>query len=175
MVEIIPRPVEEADKWQKTLVYLLIFLVIGLIGVYFLLVNLKKNSEVYVGELETKLAQGRTDERILLEQENLDYKKKIEAISPFLEAHILGSKFFEFLESNSHPRIFFSRLNLNIEESKAILSGNTDSFSTLEQQLSVFNQDFLIENLLLTKASLNKEGRIDFDLEIFLNTTIFKY
>jgi len=175
MVEIMPRPIEEVDKRQRALVYLLIFLVIVLTGVYFLLGNLKKSSEVYIMELETKLAQGRTDERVTLEQKNLDYKKKIEAISPFLEAHILGSKFFEFLESNTHPRIFFSRFNLNIDESKAILSGDADSFSTLEQQLSVFNQDFLIENLLLTKASLNKEGKIDFDLEIFLNTTIFKY
>jgi len=175
MVEIIPRPVEEVDRWQKILIYLFIFLVIVSIGGYFLLASFQKSSEVYIEELEIRLTQGRTSERTVLEQESLNYKKKIEAISPFLEAHLLGSKFFEFLENNTHPRIFFSKLNLSIEESRAILSGNTDSFSTLEQQLSVFNQDDLIENLSLTRVFLNKEGRIDFDLEILLKTTIFKY
>ncbi len=175
MVEIIPRPIEETDKRQRTFLYLSIFLAVVLTGVYFLLVSLEKNSEIYVEELEAKLIQERTAERIALEQENFDYKKKIEAITPFLEAHILGSKFFEFLENNTHPRVFFSSINLNIEGAKAVFSGKTDSFSTLEQQLSIFNQNSLIEDLLLTEAFLNKEGGIDFDLEIFFNATIFKY
>ena len=175
MVEIIPRPVKEVDKWQRILLYLLIFLTVVLTGAYFLLVSLGKSSEIYVEELEAKLTQERTAERIALEQENFDYKKKIEAVAPFLETHVLGSKFFEFLENNTHPRIFYSRINLNIEEAKVIFSGKTDSFLTLEQQLSAFNQNSLVKNLLLTKASLNKEGGIDFDLEIFLNATIFKY
>ena len=175
MVEIIPRPVKKADKWQKILFYLLIFLTVVLTGVYFLLASLGKSSEIYAEELEVKLTQGRTAERIALEEENFDYKKKIEAVAPFLETHVLSSKFFEFLENNTHPRIFFSRINLNIEEAKVIFFGKTDSFSTLEQQLSAFNKNSLVESLLLTKASLNKEGGIDFDLEVFLNATIFKY
>lgn len=175
MVEIIPRAAKEADKWQRILPYLLIFLTVVLTGAYFLLASLGKSSEIYVEELEVKLTQGRTAERIALEQENFDYKKKIEGIVPFLETHVLSSKFFEFLENNAHPHIFFSRINLDIEQAKVIFSGKTDSFSTLKQQLSAFNQNSLVESLLLTKASLNKEGGIDFDLEIFLNATIFKY
>jgi len=175
MVEIMPRPVKETDKWQKNLLFFLIFLTVILTGVYFLLASLEKSSEIYVDELEIRLAQGRTAERVALEQKNFDYKKKIEAVTPFLETHVLGSKIFEFLENNTHPRIFFSRINLNIEELKAIFSGKTDSFLTLGQQLSSFNQNSIIESLLLTKASLNKEGGIDFDLEIFFNEAIFKY
>jgi hypothetical protein len=174
MVEIIPRKVEE-DKWQRVLLYSSIFLSVVLSGAYFLLDDLGKKSEIYVEELEARIAKERTAERIALEQENFDYKKKIEAVTPFLEAHVLGSKFFEFLEDNTHPRIFFSKFNLSIEEAKVILSGKTDSFSTLEQQLSVFNQNPVVEGMSLTRVSLNKEGGIDFDLEIFLNETIFKY
>ncbi len=175
MVEIIPKPVKETDRWQKILIYLFIFLIIVLIGTYFLLDNLEESSKIYVDELEKRLKQGRTAERITLEEENLNYKKKIEAIVPFLEIHILSSKFFEFLEKKVHPRVFFSRVNLSVQEEKVILSGQTDSFSTLQQQLSILNKESIIENLVLTNATLNKEGGIDFNLNIFLNKEIFKY
>lgn len=175
MVEIIPKPIEQATQWQKVLLYVLIFLVIVLIISYFLLTNLEEKSSIYNQELEIKIAQGRTAQRISLEEESFEQKKKIETIYPFLEAHTLSSKFFEFLESKTHPRIFFSKLNLNTEESKVILTGATDSFSTLDQQLLVFNQDSLVEDLLLTTASLNKQGGVDFNLEIFLNKNFFKY
>ncbi|XOB42643.1 MAG: hypothetical protein ACKKMP_01130 [Candidatus Nealsonbacteria bacterium] len=175
MVEIIPKPVKEADKWQKILIYLLIFLIIVLIGTYFLLNNLEERSKVYVDELEKRLEQGRTAERITLEEENLNYKKKIEAIAPFLEGHVLSSKFFDFLEKRVFPRVFFSKVNLNIQEEKVILSGQTDSFSTLQQQISTLNSEPIIEDLMLTDATLNKEGGIDFSLNIFLNKEIFKY
>lgn len=175
MVEIIPKPIKEADKWQKILIYLLIFVTIVLIGTYFLLNNLEERSKLYVDELEKRLEQGRTAERITLEEENLNYKKKIETIAPFLEGHVLTLKFFELLEEKALPRVFFSKVNLNIQGEKAILSGQTDSFSTLQQQLSALNNEPMINNLLLTNATLNKEGGIDFGLDIFVNKEIFKY
>ncbi len=64
MVEIIPKPVKETDRWQKILIYLSIFLAIVLVGSYFLLDNLEKTSKVYVDDLEKRLEQGRTAERI---------------------------------------------------------------------------------------------------------------
>lgn len=175
MVEIIPRPIERAAQWQRALLYVLIFLIIVFIISYFLLANLEEGSGTYSQELEIKITQGRTAQRISLEEESLDRKKKIETIYPFLEAHTLSSKFFEFLESKTHPRIFFSKLNLNIKETTAILTGATDSFSTLDQQLLVFNQNSLVKDLLLTSVNLNKQGGVDFDLEIFLNKNFFQY
>jgi hypothetical protein len=175
MVEIIPRPIEQTAQWQKVLLYLLIFFVIIFIVSYFLLANLEERSSIYNQELEIKITQGRTAQRISLEEESFEQKKKIETIYPFLEAHTLSSKFFEFLESKTHPRIFFSRLNLDTEKARAILTGATDSFSTLDQQLLVFNQDSLVEDLLLTTANLNKQGGVDFNLEIFLNKNFFQY
>ncbi len=175
MVEIIPKPIEQAAQWEKVLLYVLMFLVVVLTISYFLLTNLEERSSVYNQELEIKIAQGRTTQRISLEEESFEQKKKIETIFPFLEAHTLSLEFFEFLESKTHPRIFFSKLNLNTEESKAILTGTTDSFSTLDQQLLVFNQDSLVEDLLLTAASLNKQGGVDFNLEIYLNKNFFQY
>jgi len=175
MVEIIPKPIEQAAQWEKVLLYVLMFLVVVLTISYFLLANLEERSGVYNQELEIKIAQGRTTQRISLEEESFEQKKKIETIFPFLEAHTLSLEFFEFLESKTHPRIFFSKLNLNTEESKAILTGTTDSFSTLDQQLLVFNQDSLVEDLLLTAASLNKQGGVDFNLEIYLNKNFFQY
>ncbi len=175
MVEIIPKPIEQAAPWQRVLLYVLMFLVIVLIISYFLLANLAERSSTYNQELEIKITQERTAQRISLEEESFEQKNKIETIYPFLEAHTLNSKFFEFLESKTHPRIFFSKLNLNTKESKAILTGTTDSFSTLHQQLSVFNQDSLVEDFFLTTASLNKQGVVDFNLEIFLNKNLFRY
>ena len=169
MVEIIPRPVEQVDRWQKILLYLLIFVVVVLIITYFILVNLVENSQIYSEELEIRITEGRTQERVELEEENIYYKNKIEDIMPFLNAHILSSKFFDFLSTKTHPRIFFSKISLTAKEARIALSGSSDSFSTLNQQLKALNEELLVEDMVLTSVSINKAGGIDFVLEIFLN------
>lgn len=175
MVDIIPKPVKEKPVWQTILSYFSVFVLAGIILGYFILISLQKKAESNLRELEEKIAKGKTPERISLEKEVIGEQKKFKDFSVLLERHISASKFFQFLEEKTHPQIFFSNVNLDSKNSKVNLSGAADNFRTLDQQLSIFEKETLFENLNLAGISFNKEGKINFTLDIVLKPGVLKY
>lgn len=175
MVEIIPKPIEEKPLWQKILFYFSILLLVGVISGYFYLFYLQKKADKDLAELNQKISEGQTPERLALEEETLDWNNKLQDFAPFLTQHILNTQFFDFLEQKTHSRIFFNKINLNSKNYSVLLSGKADSFVTLGQQLLIFEKEQLIENFTVKDVSLNKEGQIEFSLELSLSSQIFKY
>lgn len=175
MVEIIPKPAEKAPLWLQILSDFLIFLLIGVIISYFALGWLEKKSENYLQNLEEKISQARTPEIIALEKEVLDYQKKIEDFAKIFEQHKLNSKFFQFLEERTYPKVFFSKFNLNSQTLKVSLSGQADNFLSLGYQLQILEKEPLLKEINLSKISLAREGGIEFDLELILNPKMLSW
>jgi len=175
MVEIIPKPIEEVLGWQKKLFYFSVFLLLGLIITHFILTSLQEKSKTLLSNLTETISRGKTSEIISLEKEIFNYQKKIQNFFPLLENHKFPSRFFEFFEKNTHPRVFFSQISLNSKEATCSLTGQTDSFSTLGQQLSIFNETVEVSTLDLTQVSIGKEGKIEFTLTFSFNPKFLKY
>jgi hypothetical protein len=51
--------------------------------------------------------------------------------------------------------------------------GQTESFSTLGQQMSVLENEVMVTNAQLSSININKEGRVEFSLMISLNPKVF--
>jgi hypothetical protein len=175
MVEIIPKSFEEIPAWQRILLYFLIFLLIAIIIIYFLLGNFQKESEAYFKNLEKRLSEEKAPQIAELREENLDYKKRIEDFSLLFENHVLNKQFFEFIEAKSHPKVFFSEVNLNSQNLQASLFGLTDSFLSLGQQVLIFREDELVKDLILSNVSIGKTGGVEFDLELFFKEELFNH
>ena len=174
MVQIIPKPIEREIDWKKIFFYFSIFFLFLVIISLPILNFLQKKSEVYLQDLEEKIAKGKTPEKTALEKEILNYQKEIKDFSPLLSEHTFNTKFFQFLEEKVHPKVFFSQINLNSKETKVSLSGQTDNFFTLGQQLLIFEKEPLIESLNLSEISLSKEGKVNFVFDLKLNKEIFE-
>lgn len=174
MVEIIPKPVEKKFNWQDIIFDFLLFLILASLLAYFILSNSLKKAETNLRNLEEALAKEKTAEEIALEKEVFDYQRKIEDFSKLINLHLFPSKFFEFIEKNSHPKIWFSKLNLNPPKKEAELAGQTENFIILGQQLQIFRSHPLARNLDLVKINLGKEGKIDFELKITFDSQLFK-
>jgi len=175
MVEIIPKPIEKVPSYQKKLFYFFLFLFFFLIISYFILTSLQQKSETLLSDLTESISQGKTSQIIALEKEIINYQRKIENLFPLFENHKLSSRFFEFLETNTHPRVFFSQITLNSQDSLANLSGQTDSFFTLGQQLAIFEGKAEVTNLNLTKVSIGRGGKIEFSFNLSFNPNFLKY
>ena len=175
MVEIIPKPVKKTPSWQIVLFYFSVLFAIMTIFAYFTLSSLEKSLEKDIQELTDKISQGKTAEVITLEKEILAYKKKIDDISPYIEQHILSSQVFDFLEKNTHPRIFFSKVTLSPKPSRVLLSGLCDSFLTLGQQFMILDEAPQVKSVGLNNIFLAEKGGIEFDLQMTLDSNIFKH
>lgn len=175
MVEIIPRKTEESPRWQIALFYFSVFVLVGAIICYSALFYLQKKSEENITNLDQKISDGQTQERLALEKEILEWQKEFKDFSSLLEQHISNIGFFGFLEQKTHSKVFFPKINLNSKDSSVVFSGEADSFLILGQQLLIFEKEAMIKELNVSNVSLNKEGKIEFSLDAVLNPQIFKY
>ena len=173
VIEIIPKKEAEVPSWQNFLLYFCIALfAISIIG-YFTLNYFVKKSEQNLQEINELINKAKSPERITLESELKSLRDKIDDFAPLILNHKKSSNFFSFLEKNTHPKVFFTDLNLDTEGSRVELSGQADDFQTLGQQFLIFQKAGFLQDLKMTKIEINKEGKIEFSFTLFLNQKIF--
>jgi hypothetical protein len=174
MVEIIPKPEAKLPIWQNIFLYLSFGLLLMAVLAYFILNVYLDRAETTSKNLEETLAKEKTAEEIALEEEVLDCQRRIGDFSKLIDQHLFSSKFFEFIEKNSHPQVWFSKLDLNPKEGKANLTGETDNFVVLYQQLQILRINPSVKNLNLVGIAIGKEGRVNFGLNLNFDPSLFK-
>ena len=175
MVEIIPKPAAELPVWQKIIFYFsILFLLVSLL-IFFLLNSFHQKATLELQGLEETLAQEKTQEEDSLEKEVFGYQKKIEDFSKLSKSHLYPSKFFDFFQSLCLPQVWFSKVLLNLKDFTLSISGETESFSILGQQILIFQQEEEnIKKADLSEVSIGKEGKVNFILNLSLNPEILK-
>lgn len=177
-IQIIPKEAAKLPLWQNILLYISVALVLVCILGYFVLNYFAKKSDLALQDLEKTLTEAKTPQKIVLKEEILDYQEKIEDFSSLLVAHKRSSNFFDFLEKNTHPRVFFSKLRLDTKVNRVELSGQAENFQILGQQLLIFRkaqEEKFIQNLNLPGFEIGEEGKIEFTFGFLLNPKLFQF
>ena len=173
-MQIIPRKKEKLFFVQETLFYSLIGLFLLMIFSYFILGYFQKQSLTELQNIEELLTKEKTLAKMSLEKEILNEQKKINDFSLLLDSHPSSTNFFAFLEKTSHPKIRYSQISLNPLDGQAIVSGYSDSFSSLGQQFQILSQEQFVQKADLSKISLEKKGEISFIFNLSLDPNLFK-
>ena len=175
MVNLIPKRVKKISKNQKILLYFLVFSVISLTTAYVFLISLEKQAKANLEIIEEQIFTQKTTEMTTLESTIKAYKREVDEFAPYLSSHILITNFFDFLEENTHPRIYFDQMSLKASSASVSLSGRADSFLSLGQQLMIFDDNSIVKSVSLSNISLSEEGSIVFSVGLFLDSSLFKY
>ena len=173
-IEIIPKKIEAKLPVVNILLYLSLILLIISVLSYFILGYFQKNSARTLQNIENVISQKETPEAKALEKKIFGYQKKIEMVDSLLTSHQLSRNFFTLLENLSYPKIFFSKLDLNVEKLQVSLSGQAESFEALGQQILIFRRGEFIKDINLTKVSIGKEGEIEFNIELSFDPALFQ-
>lgn len=171
----------EIEKKEKTykispdiiVLIFLLFLFLVFLGsyFYFLFLETKIKKEISVVESNIENTQKKIEP---LEKEAKKYQEKINNLKFLLDFHRLPLKVFEFLEKNTHPQVWFSSLDFNLEKNSLKIPGNAQSFEVLAQQILIFKNSEFVKNINLSKVNLGKEGGVSFDLELTIDPKIYK-
>ena len=174
MDELIPKEVQETPAWQTILFYGSLILVALTVGGFFFLNNSINQAKKSLSSLEETLAEEKTSQETSLENYVLSWQKKINDFSQIISLHIYPSNFFNFIGKIAHPKAWFQQVSLNLKESKVVVSGETESFTTLGQQLIILGQDPLIKGFSLTSLSVGKQGGVAFVFNIEIDHKLFQ-
>jgi len=174
MAGIIPKPIKKTSRLYRSLPYIAFGLAVAVVLAYIALLYFGNQASKTANALEEKIAQvGTKDEKVVEAQVLLD-KQRIDDFSKLFANHQEPSKFFKFLEENCHPKIWFNKLELNLKDSQAVLTGETSNFETLGQQIAVFQDRALVKNIEISDLSIGKGGWVDFTFSLSLDPEIFK-
>ena len=174
MVGIIPKTTKKAPAWQNLALYIAGSLALAVISGYAVLFYFGNKAFNNLQAIEEEINQVATKEERGEEAKALVAEKKINDFSKLFQKHKKSSNFFVFLEQNSHPRAWFSKVELSPEKAEAAVSGQAASFEVLGQQFFIFQQQELVQNVDLTNLLIGKDGQIGFSFDFRFDPKIFQ-
>lgn len=169
VIEISPRRKIKIPIWATVAgIVLAILFVILLVSYFYLLFTIKKMNQ----QIQEKGAAVIPLEKAIKEKEEelIPLSQKIDDFNQLLAEHKNPLNIFEFLERVCLPKVWFFEFDSNSDTGEVTVSGKTDSFTVLEQQISVLKQEPLLKNLSITEVSvLMEEGGIKFTFLLTFN------
>lgn len=174
MTGIIPKPIKKTPKLYKFSPHIVFGLIIAVILIYISLLYFTNEKSKVLLDLQEKIAQVGTKEERVLEAQVLLDKRQIDDFSKVFADHKKASLFFEFLEENCHPKIWFNKLELSTIDANAVLTGETLNFETLGQQIAIFQNSEFVEKIEISDLSIAKNGRASIMISLSLNPAIFQ-
>ena len=177
MVEIIPKPVAKRPLWQEILFYLGIILIVLTIGGYFGLGYLQEKTSRNIENLKDQISRVKTDEERELKEKLFEKEGKIKDFSILLNGHQVSSSLFPFLGKICHPKVQFLSLDFSKSEKDYLVQipAQAESYEVLHQQILIFRDEKLIKDAEVSGISIGKEGRVNFDLNLSLDPSIFEF
>jgi len=174
VIQIIPKqPQKKSLSLANILLYLSLVLLLIVSASYFILNNFQQKTEKDIQLLDENLAAADASPEAALAKEVLNYQQKINDFSSLLASHKYNSQVFPLIESLTHPKVAFSSFSLDTEKQTIALSGVTDSFQTLDQQLTIFKNEKLIKKVELSNISFGEGGKVSFDFKLILDPQVF--
>ena len=174
MVGIIPKTIKKTPQWQNFAVYFCYALLIILVLGYALLFYSEGKATSTLQDLEEKITQVATPEDRAAESMILATKKTINDFSKLLQDHKKSSNFFTFLEVNTLPKVWLTKVELIPGEAKASVFGQTPDFKTLGQQILIFQGQKQVQSVDLTNLSIGKKGETEFSFDLYFNPQILQ-
>lgn len=173
MIQIIPKPERKPFILERIFLFFSVIILIFSLFSFFYLKNLEKKLKEELKNWEEKIFISKTSEILSLEKEILNYQQKISDFSKILKELPFPSRFFEILEKNTLSQIYFSRIDLDLMNSKCLLAGEVLDFYSLGQQFEIF-KNLKSFQTKLSKITFGKEGKVEFEFEIIFEKNILK-
>lgn len=180
-IQIIPKEAAKLPLWQNILFYFSIGLVLSILAAYGVLYHFTGRADDDAKKIEEAIQQGKTPQILSLEDQMQSFKDRVDDFASLIVNHKFSSNFFGnfelktgILERDTHPRVSFTEMNLDTTTNTATLSGVTENLEVVGQQVSLFQNDEMVESVRLSKVDINKDGKIEFTLNLTIKPALLR-
>lgn len=159
-------------------VLLILSLISFLILKYYFIVNFDnriKDTQAQTKKQNQSIYDGKTIADI--EEEVKEAESAVKDFKSLYQNRLKATAFFKEFEKSIHPKVYFSNLSLTLDsdEPKASLSGKTESFQTLIQQIEILKKKTnYIKSFDVSNIGMAGGEGVGFALTLNLQPSIFK-
>jgi hypothetical protein len=114
------------------------------------------------------------------EQQNnlINFYSQLVNLKDLINSHIITSNFFELLEKNTYPEVYYTGLTLGIKEKEVKIEGLSPNYELLTKEMALLAKLPEVERIFLESSNyeeISKEMKgVKFTLRIFLTPQFFK-
>jgi len=180
-IQIIPKEAAKLPLWQNILFYFSIGLVLSVLAAYGVLYHFTQKAIEDAKNIDISIQQGKTPQIVSLENQMKSYSNRVDDFSSLISNHDFSSNFFGnfeqktgILEKLTHPKVSFQEMDFNADGNSVSLSGLADNFEIIGQQVTLFRSENMISSVVLSRAGINNDGKIEFTLNIYFNPELLK-
>lgn len=173
-IEITPIKKEADFKENLILVFSIIVFLISL-SVYFYFNNIilsQKNAELVKSNNDYATLAG-SDVKAKEDQLKLA-GKYIGDFKTLFQNNSKISGFFTSFQSWTHPKVVFSGFVFDVDSREITMSGSTNGFQNVMQQIAILNVEPTIESYKISNVNLAENGLVNFDLELVIKPEVLK-
>jgi hypothetical protein len=100
------------------------------------------------------------------------FYSQIENLKMLLSKHVLSSKIFPFIETNTRKDVAYGSMDLDIANKTANLSGTAANYESLASQLDIFKKLPEVASVSINGATVGQNG-VAFQIQIIFNNGFF--
>lgn len=166
-IEITPRTKVKVPAWAIVVaaVLLILFIILTAAYIYIIFSSKKVSKEFEEKNIKVVSLEEATTKK---EEELQPINEEINDFSELLVTHKKTLDTFTFLERICLPSVWFFSFDFNPSTGEVNVSGQVDSFVTLEQQINILKQQSALISLNITEILINEEGNINFSFSLVL-------
>lgn len=175
-IEITPQKKSRATLFATIAGIIAAFLILTLAGSYLYFYITNRGLADKIQELKDNSLD--LDQTIRNKENELSvFQRRIDDFGFLLTKHKYILNVFSAIEGKTIPFMWFKSFEFQPETDRAVLlSGETNSFFAIEQQIAVFKGHNLIEDVNLGEITINEEeGKIEFGLRLVFSPEIFEF
>jgi len=98
----------------------------------------------------------------------VSFYSQIANLQSILASHVISSQLFDWLEKNTVPTIYYSKLDLLSSSNQLNLSGYSKTVDDFSRQMILFQNDPLIERIAINSVTAGANNLWQFDITLFL-------
>jgi len=163
----------QAGAW-RLLTFMIFVFSVFLISYFGLIFGYKTFVVSQIDKKDKKIAELAAEIPSEQQEDFLEFQFQLINLQNILREHIMASKFFPLLEANIHSQVSLANIDLNIEESQAVIEGVAVSYEALSEQLKAFGNIPEILSYKINGSNLTEDNKIRFDTTLTLSPKLFK-
>jgi len=161
--------------WMDVIFYFATSLLVATVFCYFIFSAKNNFLKDDIKKAEEGLKTVGTEQQKATEKSVVGYRDKINKFTELLKNHDLTSNAFALIKSQTMPNVWFKQFSLDRKNNAVQLSGEADSADALSRQILVFEKSKYIKTIGNLNSSLGSSARVDFNVNISLQDSIFTY
>jgi hypothetical protein len=169
-IEVTPSSNLKMPLWAVIIFVVDIILIAIFLSLYFYFSWQEKNLEQAL--IKTPQEESLEQEVVKKQDELVVYTNRIEAFAKIIADHKKVSNVFGLIEKICLPSVWFSNFNFTLGKNEVSLSGKTDNFVSLGNQITILKNELSFLSINLSNLMLEGKGGVSFSLQAVIDPKI---